>query len=38
MPKPSSQKIILLDTPFYLICGRSVHKTFVCGIDNEKGA
>lgn len=35
LPKLSSQKIILLDSPYYHICSRAVRKAFLCGIDRE---
>ncbi|NQY87033.1 MAG: transposase [Colwellia sp.] len=37
MPKPRSQQISLLDTPFYHICSRTVRKAFLCGVDQETG-
>ncbi len=37
MPKPRSQQISLLDTPFYHICSRTVRKAFLCGVDSETG-
>ena len=37
MPKPRSQQISLLDTPFYHICSRTVRKAFLCGVDKESG-
>jgi len=37
MPKPRSQQISLLDTPFYHICSRTVRKAFLCGVDRETG-
>jgi len=37
MPKPRSQQISLLDTPFYHICSRTVRKAFLCGLDQETG-
>jgi REP element-mobilizing transposase RayT len=37
MPKPRSQQISLLDTPYYHICSRTVRKAFLCGIDKETG-
>jgi REP element-mobilizing transposase RayT len=38
MPKPRSQQISLLDTPYYHICSRTVRKAFLCGVDKETGA
>ncbi|KGJ90962.1 transposase [Colwellia psychrerythraea] len=37
MPKPRSQQISLLDTPYYHICSRTVRKAFLCGTDKETG-
>lgn len=37
MPKPRSQQISLLDTPYYHICSRTVRKAFLCGVDKETG-
>jgi REP element-mobilizing transposase RayT len=37
MPKPRSQQISLLDTPYYHICSRTVRKAFLCGVDKDKG-
>ncbi|MFT6195622.1 MAG: REP element-mobilizing transposase RayT [Cognaticolwellia sp.] len=37
MPKPRSQQIILLDTPYHHICSRTVRKAFLCGVDKETG-
>ncbi|MCJ8321145.1 MAG: transposase [Colwellia sp.] len=37
MPKPRSQQISLLDTPYYHICSRTVRKAFLCGVDKESG-
>ena len=37
MPKPRSQQISLLDTPYYHICSRTVRKAFLCGLDKETG-
>jgi REP element-mobilizing transposase RayT len=37
MPKPRSQQISLLATPFYHICNRTVRKAFLCGVDKETG-
>jgi len=37
MPKPRSQQISLLDTPYYHICSRTVRKAFLCGVDEETG-
>lgn len=38
MPKPRSQQISLIDTPYYHICSRTVRKAFLCGVDTETGA
>ena len=37
MPKPRSQQISLLDTPYYHICSRTVRKAFLCGMDKDSG-
>ena len=37
MPKPRSQQISLLDTPYYHICSRTVRKAFLCGVDKQTG-
>ncbi len=37
MPKPRSQQISLLDTPYYHICSRTVRKAFLCGVDEQTG-
>ncbi|WP_019026828.1 hypothetical protein [Colwellia piezophila] len=37
MPKPRSQQISLLDTPYYHICSRTVRKAFLCGVDKDTG-
>lgn len=37
MPKPRSQQISLLNTPYYHICSRTVRKAFLCGVDKETG-
>ena len=37
MPKPRSQQISLIDTPYYHICSRTVRKAFLCGVDKESG-
>ncbi|WP_411266867.1 Mobile element protein [Colwellia sp. C1TZA3] len=37
MPKPRSQQISLVDTPYYHICSRTVRKAFLCGVDKETG-
>lgn len=37
MPKPRSQQISLLDTPYYHICSRTVRKAFLCGVEKETG-
>ena len=37
MPKPRSQQISLLNTPYYHICSRTVRKAFLCGVDNQSG-
>ncbi|WP_019026800.1 hypothetical protein [Colwellia piezophila] len=37
MPKPRSQQISLVDTPYYHICSRTVRKAFLCGVDKEAG-
>jgi hypothetical protein len=37
MPKPRSQQISLLDTPYYHICSSTVRKMFLCGVDKESG-
>ena len=37
MPKPRSQQISLLDTPYYHICSRTVRKAFLCGVDKATG-
>ena len=34
MPKPRSQQISLVDTPYYHLCSRTVRKAFLCGVDN----
>jgi len=38
MPKPRSQQISLLDTPYYHICSRTIRKAFLYGVDKETGA
>ena len=37
MPKPRSQQISLLETPYYHICSRTVRKAFLCGVDTTTG-
>jgi len=37
MPKPRSQQISLLETPYYHIFSRTVRKAFLCGVDKETG-
>jgi len=37
MPKPRSQQISLLDSPFYHICSRTVRKAFLCERDKDTG-
>ena len=37
MPKPRSQQISLIDTPYYHVCSRTVRKAFLCGVDKESG-
>jgi REP element-mobilizing transposase RayT len=37
MPKPRSQQISLVDTPYYHLCSRTVRKAFLCGVDKETG-
>ncbi|MFT7009810.1 MAG: REP element-mobilizing transposase RayT [Colwellia sp.] len=37
MPKPRSQQISLVVTPYYHIYSRTVRKAFLCGVDKETG-